>query len=204
MTIPVSIYSHLCKCFLISQSALQCIPLYFRNPSYSHISPCTLIPPCYLPLITPCTLLVPLDSHVFFFPLMPPCTSKYPLHSHLPSVIACTQCPSVLPYIPMFSHIRHLYFQKKKPWPLCSHISSLTYSNLPLLPVSARKHFLRVLRLMNVFLWNVFQVDALSNSSVNPRTKRALYHRYGHHSSKLSVKDLALALAKKHVSLIYS
>ena len=47
------------------------------------------------------------------------------------------------------------------------------------------------------FYLNVFQVDALDNSSVNPRTKRALYHRYGHHSSKSSAKDLALELVKK-------
>ena len=36
MTIPlsshVSLYSHLCKCFVISQPVLQCIPLYSHNP----------------------------------------------------------------------------------------------------------------------------------------------------------------------------
>ena len=38
----------------------------------------------------------------------------------------------------------------------------------------------------------------LGSFSINPRTKRTLS---SHHSSKLSVKDLALELAKKHVSL---
>ena len=38
----------------------------------------------------------------------------------------------------------------------------------------------------------------LGSSSINPRTKRASSSQ---HSSKLSVKDLALELAKKHVSL---
>ena len=37
----------------------------------------------------------------------------------------------------------------------------------------------------------------LGGSSINPRNKRALS---SYHSSKLSVKDLALELAKKHVS----
>ena len=41
----------------------------------------------------------------------------------------------------------------------------------------------------------------LGNSSINPRNKRALSSYHRHHSSKLSVKDLALELAKKHVSL---
>ena len=50
---------------------------------------------------------------------------------------------------------------------------------------------------MNIFLLECFQVDALGNFSVNSRTKRALYHRYGHHSSKLSAKDLAVELVKK-------
>ena len=38
----------------------------------------------------------------------------------------------------------------------------------------------------------------LGSSSTSPRTKRTLSSQ---HSSKLSVKDLALELAKKHVSL---
>lgn len=38
--------------------------------------------------------------------------------------------------------------------------------------------------------------DVIGNSSINPRTKRAFS---SHHSSKLSVKDLALELAKKHL-----
>ena len=38
----------------------------------------------------------------------------------------------------------------------------------------------------------------LGSSSINPRIKRASSSQ---HSSKLSVKDLALELAKKHVSL---
>lgn len=42
----------------------------------------------------------------------------------------------------------------------------------------------------------------LGNSSVNPRrNKRASSSYHRHHSSKLSVKDLALELAKKHVSI---
>ena len=41
----------------------------------------------------------------------------------------------------------------------------------------------------------------LGNSSINPRNKRGLSSYHRHHSSKLSVKDLALELAKKHVSL---
>ena len=74
---------------------------------------------------------------------------------------------------------------------------------------------LKVVRLNNLmrsnefFYLNIFQVDALGNSSVNPRTKRALYHRYGHcRSSKLSVKDLALELDKaahkSHLLMILS
>ncbi|KAJ7343084.1 Noelin-2, partial [Desmophyllum pertusum] len=39
--------------------------------------------------------------------------------------------------------------------------------------------------------------DVLSNASIKPRAKRASYHHS--HSSKLSVKDLALELAKKHL-----
>ncbi|KAJ7366005.1 Olfactomedin-like domain [Desmophyllum pertusum] len=39
--------------------------------------------------------------------------------------------------------------------------------------------------------------DVLGNASIKPRAKRASHHRS--HSSKLSVKDLALELAKKHL-----
>ena len=42
------------------------------------------------------------------------------------------------------------------------------------------------------------QDNGLGSSSVKPRSKRS-YHR---HSTKLSIKDLALELAKKHVSSI--
>ncbi|XP_078375526.1 noelin-like isoform X1 [Oculina patagonica] len=42
--------------------------------------------------------------------------------------------------------------------------------------------------------------DVLGNSSANVRTKRGLSsYRNRHHSSKLSIKDLALELAKKHL-----
>ena len=38
------------------------------------------------------------------------------------------------------------------------------------------------------------QFDALGGTSMKPRRKRV------HHSKRLSIKDLALELAKKHVS----
>ena len=57
----------------------------------------------------------------------------------------------------------------------------------PLLPFFS----LLVIPLMNL------QVNALGSSSLKPRSKRSYHHR---HSTKLSIKDLALELAKKHVS----
>ena len=59
----------------------------------------------------------------------------------------------------------------------------------PLLPFFS----LLVIPLMNL------QVNALGSSSLKPRSKRSYHHR---HSAKLSIKDLALELAKKHVSSI--
>ena len=50
---------------------------------------------------------------------------------------------------------------------------------------------LLIIPLMNL------QDNGLGSSSVKPRSKRSYHHR---HSTRLSIKDLALELAKKHVS----
>ena len=57
--------------------------------------------------------------------------------------------------------------------------------------VSTFFNSLFIIPLMNL------QDNGLGGSSVKPRSKRSFHHR---HSTKLSIKDLALELAKKHVS----
>ena len=89
----------------------------------------------------------------------------------------------VIPYIPVLFYLHPL---------LPCIVLALLYIPVafyisPLLPCIS----LLIIPLMNL------QDNGLGSSSVKPRSKRSYHHR---HSTRLSIKDLALELAKKHVS----
>ena len=75
-------------------------------------------------------------------------------------------------------------------------IPSLDIS-LSFLELSERILVFSALNLLNTTF--LPQGNGLGKSAVNTRMKRGLSSHH-HHSSKLSIKDLALELAKKHVS----
>ena len=94
----------------------------------------------------------------------------------------------------LFSHISPCFFTYK-PTPSTSLYGSCTliypygFLHIPVLPFFS----LLIIPLMNL------QGNGLGSSLVKSRSKRSYHHS---HSKKLSIKDLALELAKKHVRSI--
>ena len=159
-------------------------PLYSLVSSlYSHISP-------YPSTYTIYSLVSSLYSHISPYP------STYTLYSLVSSLYSHIPVPLqispllpcivfILPYIPVSFYIYPL---------LPCIVLTLLYIPLAFYVSSLLPFFcLLIIPLMNL------QDNGLGSSSVKPRSKRSYHHR---HSTKLSIKDLALELAKKLVSSI--
>ena len=188
----IALYSHknyLLPCIVFVYSNISTYPstytLYSLVSSlYSHISPYPSRYPLY-------SLVSSLYSHISPYP------SRYPLYSLVSSFYS-----HISPYrftytlysllSSLYSHIRPVPFLI---YPLHSCIVSvllyipIAFYISPLLSFIS----LLIIRLMNL------QDNGLGNSPVKPRSKRSSHHD---HSKKLSIKDLALELAKKHVSTV--
>ena len=121
---------------------------------------------------------------------------------HLPSTPLYRLCNPIypcallhLPSTPLYRLCTPIY-----PRTLLHIPSTLMYCSCTLIYPYSFLHFaftffnsLLIIPLMNL------QDNGLGNSSVKPRSKRSYHHS---HSKKLSIKDLALELAKKHVSTL--
>ena len=144
--------------------------------------------PFYIYPLLPCI--------VFVIPYIPVPFYIYPL---LPCIVF------ILPYVPVPFYIYPLLpcivFVLPYQARTLLHIpSTIMYCSCTLIYPYSFLHFaftffnsLLIIPLMNL------QDNGLGNSSVKPRSKRSYHHS---HSKKLSIKDLALELAKKHVSTL--
>ena len=175
-------------------------PLYrLCTPTY----PRTLLHIPSTPLYCLCTPIYPRTlQHIPSTPLYRLYTPIYPLPFYIYPLLPCIVF--VLPYIPVpfyiyipptllvfeFPCIPVLFYLH----PLLPCIVLTLFYILLAFYVSSLLPFfsLLIIPFMNL------QDNGLGSSSVKPRSKRS-YHR---HSTKLSIKDLALELAKKHVSSI--
>ena len=191
---------------------------YIPVPFYIYpLLPCIVFVISYIPVLSTSTLyslVSSLYSHISPYP------STYPLYSLVSSLYS-----HISPYpstSTLYSHVSSLY-SYISPYPstytLYSLVSSLPLPYIPvpffispLLPciVVSFLHSHISLWLFTfplyiafcLFSYNTFmnlQGNGLGNSPVKPRSKRSYHHR---HSTKLSIKDLALELAKKHVSTV--
>ena len=162
------------------------------TPVYSHAlfiestqlqSPCTPIKIIY-------SLVSSLYSHIS------PCHSTYPLY--------CPCIVFVLPYIPVPFYISPLLpcIVFVLPYiPVLFYLHPLLPCIVPvLLQIPMAFYIFSLLPFFSLLIipFINLQDNGLGSSSVKPRSKRS-YHR---HSTKLSIKDLALELAKKHVGSI--
>ena len=150
---------------------------------YFHISPCPSTYPLY-PLVSS------LFSHISPYP------STHTLSSLLSSLFS-----HISPYpsaSTLYSLVSSLYFHIS---PCLLHIPStlLYFPVLLFIPVAFYVFSLFSCYLSSNNTLTNLQDNSLGNSSVKPRSKRSYHHR---HSTKLSIKDLALELAKKHVSTV--
>ena len=162
--------------------------------------------------ITPC---IPIPLFIQSSHLLPCklalCPSTYPLYSLVSSLYSyISPSPSIYPlYLlvsSLYSHISPSPSRDIYPLLPCI-VFVLPYFSVPctLLYVPVLSYipvafYVFPLFSCHLFSYNTFmnlQDNSLGNSSVKPRSKRSYHHR---HSTKLSMKDLALELAKKHVS----
>ena len=179
------------------------IPSSTLSSLFSHISP---YPSTYT--------LYSLVSSLYFH--ISPCPSTYPLYSLVSSLFSHI---SPYPFTHTLSSLLSSLFSHISPYPsastLYSLVSSLYFHISPcLLHIPSTLLYFPVLLFIPVafYVFSLFscylssnntltnlQDNSLGNSSVKPRSKRSYHHR---HSTKLSIKDLALELAKKHVSTV--
>ena len=187
-------------------------PLYSLVSSLSLIYPRTLLhipsTPLYhlsTPIYTRTLLHIPFTPLYRLFSLIYPCALLHipsstfhrlctPIyHStllHIPSTPLCRLCTPIYPrtllHIPSTPICR-----------LCSPICPRAFLPTPSTPLY-RPYTLIYSSLLIIPLMNL-QDNGLGSSLVKSRNKRSYHHS---HSKKLSIKDLALELAKKHVSSI--
>ena len=217
-------------CSLVSSLYSHVSPYPSTYPLYSLVSSLSLIYPRTLLHILPCVVFVlpyipvpstyPLHSLVSsFHSHIYPYPSTYTLYSLVSSFFShISLCPSTYPlyYLPsslysyispypsthtlyslmssLYSHISPylLHIPSTPICRLCSPIYPRTFLPTPSTPLY-RPYTLIYIPLMNL------QVNGLASSLVKSRSKRSYHHS---HSKKLSIKDLALELAKKHLSSI--
>ena len=200
---------------------LPCIVLLLPyNPVPFYIYPLFPCIALLLPYIPVPFYIYPLFSCIVFVISYIPVLSTSTLYSLVSSLYS-----HISPYpstSTLYSHVSSLY-SYISPYPstytLYSLVSSLPLPYIPipffispLLPciVVSFLHSHISLWLFTFPLYIAFclfsyntlmnlQGNGLGNSPVKPRSKRSYHHR---HSTKLSIKDLALELAKKHVSTV--
>ena len=208
----IALYSHknyLLPCIVFVYSNISTYPstytLYSLVSSlYSHISPYPSRYPLY-------SLVSSLYSHISPYP------SRYPLYSLVSSFYShISPYPFTYPLYSLvssfYSHIspyRFTYTLYSLLSSLYSHIRPVPFLIYPLhscivsvllyIPIAFYiSPLLSFISLLIIRLMNL-QDNGLGNSPVKPRSKRSSHHD---HSKKLSIKDLALELAKKHVSTV--
>ena len=162
-------------------SLFPCIVLlhpYIPVPFYIYpLFPCIVFVISYIPVLSTSTLYSLVSSLYSYISPYPSTYTLYSLVSSLP-----------LPYIPVPFFISPLLPCIVVSF-LHSHISLWLFT----FPLYIAFCLFSYNTLMNL------QGNGLGNSPVKPRSKRSYHHR---HSTKLSIKDLALELAKKHVSTV--
>ena len=162
---------------------------------------------CKVALYRLCTPIHPRTLlHIPSAPLYRLCTPIYPRTFYIYPLLPCIVL--LLPYIPLpstyplYSLVSSLY-SHISPYP-----SSYLLYSLVLVVLSLHSHIslwiftFPLYIAFYLFSYNTLmnlQGNGLGNSPVKPRSKRSYHHR---HSTKLSIKDLALELAKKHVSTL--
>ena len=151
-----------------------CYPIYLR----------TLLHIPSTPLYRLCNPIYPRALlHIPSTPLYCLSTPIYPRALlHIPSTPLNRLCNPIYPRTLLHIPSTPLY----RP---CTLIYPYVFLHIPLLPFFS----LLIIPLMNL------QDNGLGSSLVKSRSKRSYHHS---HSKKLSIKDLALELAKKHVSSI--
>ena len=151
-----------------------CYPIYLR----------TLLHIPSTPLYRLCNPIYPRALlHIPSTPLYCLSTPIYPRALlHIPSTPLYRLCTPIYPRTLLHIPSTALY----RP---CTLIYPYVFLHIPLLPFFS----LLIIPLMNL------QDNGLGSSLVKSRNKRSYHHS---HSKKLSIKDLALELAKKHVSSI--
>ena len=191
-----------------------CNPIYPRAPLHIPSAPLyRLSTPIYprallhipsTPLNRLCNPIYPRTLlHIPSTPLYPLCNPIYPRAPlHIPSAplyrLSSPIYPRALLHIPSTPLYRLctpiyprtlLHIPSTALYRPCTLIYPYVFLHIPLLPFFS----LLIIPLMN------FQDNGLGSSLVKSRSKRSYHHS---HSKKLSIKDLALELAKKHVSSI--
>ena len=164
--------------------ALLHIPSTPLNRLCNPIYPRTLLHIPSTPLYPLCNPIYPrAPLHIPSAPLYRLSTPIYPRALlHIPSTPLYRLCTPIYPRTLLHIPSTALY----RP---CTLIYPYVFLHIPLLPFFS----LLIIPLMN------FQDNGLGSSLVKSRSKRSYHHS---HSKKLSIKDLALELAKKHVSSI--
>ena len=139
--------------------------------------------------------------HIPFTALYRLCNPIYPCALlHLPSTPLYRLCTPICP-LPFYIYplLPCIVFVLPYQARTLLHIpSALMYCSCTLIYPFLHFAFTFFNSLLIIPLMNL-QDNGLGNSSVKPRSKRSYHHS---HSKKLSIKDLALELAKKHVSAL--